>query len=148
MLRVIKKYSNRRLYDTIARKMVNLSDVASLIKKGESFKVVEDKTGRDLTDVTLVQIVFEKIKKSKKLICSDVFMKELIKTGRLTAGNFLKTSLQSSIEMLSSAERRTKGMVCKREDLEEIKDKIEALNRKIDMLLARAVYEIEDSPVS
>lgn len=59
---VIKKYGNRRLYDTAGSRYVNLDDIAALIREGTELKVVDAKTGRDLTRVTLTQIITEDAK--------------------------------------------------------------------------------------
>ena len=59
---VIKKYANRRLYDTSAGRYVNLEDVAALIRKGEDLQVVDAKSGEDLTRVVLTQIIVEDAK--------------------------------------------------------------------------------------
>jgi len=59
---VIKKYSNRRLYDTAGSRYVNLDDIAAFIREGKDVKVVDAKTGRDLTRVTLTQIITEDAK--------------------------------------------------------------------------------------
>jgi polyhydroxyalkanoate synthesis repressor PhaR len=59
---VIKKYGNRRLYDTVASRYVNLDDVAALIREGKDVKVVDANTGQDLTRVTLTQIISEDVK--------------------------------------------------------------------------------------
>jgi polyhydroxyalkanoate synthesis repressor PhaR len=56
---VIKKYGNRRMYDTAASRYVNLDDMAALIRQGKDVKVVDAKTGEDLTRVTLTQIITE-----------------------------------------------------------------------------------------
>jgi polyhydroxyalkanoate synthesis repressor PhaR len=59
---VIKKYGNRRLYDTAASKYINLDDIATFIREGKDVKVVDAKTGQDLTRVTLTQIITEDAK--------------------------------------------------------------------------------------
>ena len=59
---VIKKYGNRRLYDTAGSRYVNLDDIAVLIREGKDLKVVDAKTGQDLTRVTLTQIITEDAK--------------------------------------------------------------------------------------
>jgi polyhydroxyalkanoate synthesis repressor PhaR len=55
---LIKRYSNRKLYDTQAKRYVTLDDVAALIRAGEDVRVVDNETGDDLTDVTLAQVIF------------------------------------------------------------------------------------------
>jgi len=59
---VIKKYGNRRLYDTAAKRYVNLDDIARLIRQGAEVKVVDATTGEDLTRVTLTQVITEDAK--------------------------------------------------------------------------------------
>lgn len=57
--RLIRKYSNRRLYDTVASRHVTLDDLRQLIVAGERIKVVDDKSGEDLTRSVLLQIIAE-----------------------------------------------------------------------------------------
>jgi polyhydroxyalkanoate synthesis repressor PhaR len=59
---IIKKYGNRRLYDTAGSRYVNLDDLAALVRAGKDVRVVDAKTGRDLTRVTLTQIITEDAK--------------------------------------------------------------------------------------
>jgi polyhydroxyalkanoate synthesis repressor PhaR len=59
---VVKKYGNRRLYDTAGSRYVNLDDLAALVRAGKEVRVVDAKTGRDLTRVTLTQIITEDAK--------------------------------------------------------------------------------------
>jgi len=56
---VIKKYENRRLYNTFASRYVNLEDVARLIREGADVQVIDAKSGEDLTRVTLTQIIVD-----------------------------------------------------------------------------------------
>ena len=57
--RVIRKYTNRRLYDTAASRHVTLEDLRQLIVAGEKIKVIDDKSGEDLTRQVLLQIISE-----------------------------------------------------------------------------------------
>ena len=59
---VIKKYSNRRLYDTAGSRYVNLDDIAALVREGRDLQVLDAKTGKDLTRITLTQIITEDAK--------------------------------------------------------------------------------------
>ncbi|MBZ5681521.1 MAG: pesticin [Acidobacteriia bacterium] len=59
---LIKKYGNRRLYDTAGSRYVNLDDLAAFIRKGKDVQVVDAKTGQDLTRVVLTQIITEDAK--------------------------------------------------------------------------------------
>jgi len=59
---LIKKYGNRRLYDTAGSRYVNLDDIAALIRQGKEIRVVDAKTGQDRTRITLTQIITEDAK--------------------------------------------------------------------------------------
>jgi polyhydroxyalkanoate synthesis repressor PhaR len=59
---VIRKYPNRRLYDTSAGKYVNLEELASMVRNGKDIQVLDAKTGDDLTRVVLTQIIMEDAK--------------------------------------------------------------------------------------
>ena len=55
----IKKYANRRLYNTSASTYVTLDDLATMVKEGDDFVVKDAKTGEDITHTVLTQIIFE-----------------------------------------------------------------------------------------
>jgi polyhydroxyalkanoate synthesis repressor PhaR len=57
--RTIKKYANRRLYDSTVSRHVTLEDIRALIIEGEKIRVVEDKTGADITRLILLQVIAE-----------------------------------------------------------------------------------------
>jgi polyhydroxyalkanoate synthesis repressor PhaR len=59
---LIKKYGNRRLYDTAGSRYINLDDIARLIREGQEVKVLDAQSGKDLTRVTLTQIITEDAK--------------------------------------------------------------------------------------
>src|SRR5450755_1162558 len=59
---LIKKYGNRRLYDSSNSRYVNLDDIARLLREGKDLQIVDAKTGQDLTRVTLTQIITEDAK--------------------------------------------------------------------------------------
>ncbi len=66
---VIKKYANRRLYNTGTSTYVTLEDLAKMVKKGEDFVVQDAKSGEDITHSVLTQIIFEQESKTGKRCC-------------------------------------------------------------------------------
>ena len=62
--RIVKRYANRKLYDTERSCYVTLEDISVMIKEGADVKVMDNKSGEDLTTVTLAQIIFETEKKT------------------------------------------------------------------------------------
>ena len=65
---VIKRYPNRKLYDTEAKRYVTLEHIAALIQANEDVLVIDHETGEDLTNLTLSQIIFEQEKKGSGLL--------------------------------------------------------------------------------
>lgn len=65
---VIKRYSNRKLYDTFSRCYITLEGVARLIRQGNTVKIIDNETEEDLTAVTLMQIILEQERKKVGLL--------------------------------------------------------------------------------
>ena len=63
-MRTIKRYSNRKLYDTEAKQYITLDGIADLVRRGDDVEVIDKETGEDLTAVTLSQIIFEQQKRA------------------------------------------------------------------------------------
>lgn len=77
---VIKRYANRKLYDTESKRYVTLEDLAEFIRRGEDVRVVDHVTGEDLTSITLLQVIFEEQRKIGGLF-PQVFLTRLIRAG-------------------------------------------------------------------
>ena len=75
---VIKKYANRRLYNTGTSTYVTLEDLAEMVKKGEDFNVQDAKTGEDITHPVLTQIIFELENKDGQNMLPIPFLRQLI----------------------------------------------------------------------
>lgn len=65
---VIKRYPNRKLYDTEAKRYVTLDNITQMIQQGQEILVIDHETGEDLTNLTLSQIIFEQEKKGSGLM--------------------------------------------------------------------------------
>ena len=70
--RLIKKYANRRLYDASISKHVTLEDIRDLIVRGEKIRVVEDKTGEDITRLILLQVIAEQEQFGKPILTTHL----------------------------------------------------------------------------
>ena len=95
---VIKRYPNRKLYDTDAKRYITLDGIAELIRDGAEVQVIDHTTDEDLTAVTLTQIIFEQEKRNSG------FLPKSVLTGLVRAGgdtlNTLRRSLNSPLELL------------------------------------------------
>ena len=96
MAYVIKRYSNRKLYDTQESRYVTLEELEELIRAGREISVVDVSTGEDLTSVTLAQIILEN-ERNHRAALPTVFLHQLIKHGEAWQ-DFVQRSLRSSLE--------------------------------------------------
>jgi polyhydroxyalkanoate synthesis repressor PhaR len=91
MTRVIKRYANRKLYDTENSHYVGLLDILKLVREGEDIEVVDSRTGEDLTSVTLALAMTEEEKSGGSKLPLDV-LKELIKRGSESLDEIMRVS--------------------------------------------------------
>jgi len=103
MAYVIKRYSNRKLYDTQESRYVTLEELEELIRAGREISVVDVSTGEDLTSVTLAQIILEN-ERSHRATLPTAFLHQLIKHGEAWQ-DFVQKSLRSSLEGLMTSQR-------------------------------------------
>jgi polyhydroxyalkanoate synthesis repressor PhaR len=97
---IIKKYANRRLYNTGTSTYVTLEDLAAMVKKGEDFAVYDAKTGEDITRSVLTQIIFEQEnKEGGQNLLPITFLRQLIRfygdSMQTLVPRFLETSIDS-----------------------------------------------------
>ena len=90
---VIKRYPNRKLYNTETKKYITLNSIAELIRKGDEVQVLDHTSGEDLTTLTLTQIIFEQEKKSSG------FLPRSVLTGLVQAGGERLSSLRNALSI-------------------------------------------------
>jgi polyhydroxyalkanoate synthesis repressor PhaR len=95
----IKKYANRRLYNTGTSTYVTLEDLATMVKGGENFVVFDAKTGEDITRSVLAQIIFEQENKEGQSLLPIAFLRQLIRfygdSMQMLVPRYLEQSMQS-----------------------------------------------------
>src|SRR5579864_2654448 len=94
---LIKKYGNRRLYDTAGSRYVNLDDLAAMVRAGKEVRVVDVKTGHDLTRVILTQIITEDAKDRPTGLPLEL-LRQLIMASDEVRQEFLMWYLKSAFE--------------------------------------------------
>jgi len=113
---VIKKYANRRLYDTSSSSYINLEDIAALVRNGKDLQVVDARTGEDLTRLTLTQIIVEDTKGQPTGLPLELLRQLIVSTDRVgqefimwylksafDAYQKVQTSVQSRLSEVQSA---------------------------------------------
>ena len=94
--RLIRKYVNRRLYDTVESRYVNLEDLRRVINAGGEIKVVDQATGRDITTTVLLQIIGEAERSGAPLLTAD-FLAALIRLSGRERDPGLADRLQAAL---------------------------------------------------
>jgi polyhydroxyalkanoate synthesis repressor PhaR len=102
----IKKYANRRLYNTGTSTYVTLEDLATMVKQGEDFLVFDAKTGDDITRSVLAQIIFEQENKAGQNLLPTTFLRQLIRFYGDSMQMVVPKYLERSIDMLTREQEK------------------------------------------
>lgn len=108
-MRIIKRYPNRKLYDTEDKQYITLNGIAELIREGREVQVIDHTTGEDLTAVTLTQIIFEQEKQQSG------FLPRSVLTGLVRAGgdklSTLRRTLASPLEFFHQVDEEIEARI-------------------------------------
>jgi polyhydroxyalkanoate synthesis repressor PhaR len=102
----IKKYANRRLYNTGTSTYVTLEDLATMVKNGEDFLVYDAKTGDDITRSVLAQIIFEQENKAGQNLLPTTFLRQLIRFYGDSMQMLVPRFLEQSIDNLTREQEK------------------------------------------
>ena len=128
--KVIKRYTNRKLYDTVESRYVTLDEIAQMIKGGAEVKIIDNRSKEDLTSVTLAQIIFEEEKKRSHMPLG--FLREIIRNGGDAVTGFYQEKVGGKLgEKLGE---RLHDMQARAENLREA---VESRVRGVTSLLRR-----------
>jgi len=100
---LIRKYSDRRLYDTIASRYVKLDDIARMVREGIDVKVVDARTGKDLTSMTLTQIIVEDARGRESALPLQL-LQQLVRASDRATHEFLSWYLHSTLDLYQKAQ--------------------------------------------
>ena len=113
-LRILKKYPNRRLYDTQTSSYITLADVKQMVLNGEHFEVRDAKTADDLTRSILLQIILEEETGGMQMF-STTMLAQVIRyyghTMQGMMGSYLETNLQAFVDMQARLAEQSKGLL-------------------------------------
>jgi len=136
MIRLIKRYESRKLYDTEESRYVSLEDIANWVRTGQEVKVVDNGTSEDVTAQTLTQVILDEGKKGTSLLPSEL-LHELVRVGEraVTSGveqlqHGVDRVLKASMDRLGPVRRAREEMSSLRERMEELESSLEALERE------------------
>jgi polyhydroxyalkanoate synthesis repressor PhaR len=136
MARRIKRYNNRKLYDTESSEYVSLSDIAELVRSGETVKVVDNATDEDLTAQTLTQIILEEGKNGQTVIPSELLhqilrrSEEMVDTGIDQIRSTVDDLVQNSVGRLRQLVQSPRA-----QELDELRTQLRELEHRLSILL-------------
>ena len=143
-MKVIKRYANRKLYDTERSCYVTLEDIALMVRNGEDCRIVDKNSNEDLTSVTFAQIIFEEEKRSRRILPLST-LRNIIQT----SGEFLqKISLpvqQLKEESQKSVDRLRRGSEVIDEGRQALLKTTQSLQRAIEEMQNRVDERIKDA---
>ncbi|KGF69633.1 polyhydroxyalkanoate synthesis repressor PhaR [Hoeflea sp. BAL378] len=109
----IKKYANRRLYNTGTSTYVTLDDLAIMVKKGEDFTVLDAKSGDDITHSVLTQIIFEQESKTGNTLLPISFLRQLISIYGDQMQMVVPSYLEHSMSALTEQQEQVRAQITK-----------------------------------
>ena len=112
-LRLIKKYPNRRLYDTQTSSYITLADVKELVLKHEEFQVIDAKTNDDLTRQILLQIILDEESAGTPMFSHDVLTQFIRFYGNAmqgVMGSYLERNIQAFLEIQKSIQEQSRQL--------------------------------------
>ena len=103
--KIIKRYTNRKLYDTVESRYVTLDEIAEMIKQGAEVRIVDNRSKDDLTSITLAQIIFEEEKKQNQMPLS--VLREIIRRPGAVVTGFIEREVTPRVASIrTEAETR------------------------------------------
>jgi polyhydroxyalkanoate synthesis repressor PhaR len=133
MIRLIKRYESRKLYDTEESRYVSLDEIAAWIRGGQEVRVVDNATNSDVTSQTLTQIILEEGRKGTSLLPSDL-LHELVRRGERAVATGVE-QVTSGVDRLMQASFDRLGPVRRaREEMGRLRNRLEELEASLTRL--------------
>jgi polyhydroxyalkanoate synthesis repressor PhaR len=129
----IKKYANRRLYNTGTSTYVTLEDLATMVKAGSNFVVYDAKTGEDITRSVLAQIIFEQENKEGQSLLPIAFLRQLIRFYGDSMQMLVPRYLEVSIESLTREQEKFRQQLAQTFGVGAFPSLEEQVRRNMDM---------------
>jgi polyhydroxyalkanoate synthesis repressor PhaR len=137
MIRLIKRYESRKLYDTEESRYVSLEEIATWVRNGQEVKVVDNATGGDVTSQTLTQIILDEGRKGTSFLPSEL-LHDLVRLGERAVSSGFE-QMQTGVDRLVQASVDRFGPVRRvREEMTSLRTRLEQLESSLS--------ELEESP--
>jgi polyhydroxyalkanoate synthesis repressor PhaR len=139
-LPIIKRYPNRKLYNTETKQYITLDELAELIRDGQELEVIDNANGDDLTVLTMTQVLFEQVKKQAGFLPRTLLAGLIQAGGHRSLVDKLLTGLEEDREPAQpDADMITRVLeeygVATRDEMEKLVEQIDSLNSRLDGVL-------------
>lgn len=144
-MKLIKRYTNRKLYDTERSCYVTLDEIAEMVREGDEVQIIDNRTGDDLTTVTLAQIVYEEEKKDRRVLPLQTLRMIIQQPGeflqRLSKPvTDFRDNTQQQVERL-----KTRAQAQQEELVTPVRDFVENVQRTVDEMQERLDQRLKDT---
>lgn len=157
MVRLIKRYGNRKLYDARASRYITLDGIRALVQEGEDIRVIDNESGEDLTEVTFAQIIYEEAKRTNGTT-SLPLLRWLIQRGDEAVREFrqsvekgrdaiesVREAAERGVQKLVGTGRGQRGLL---EDLLDVPGRrLDDFQHRIDAQIRQSVEKVTHHPV-
>ncbi len=145
MVRLIKRYESRKLYDTEESRYVSLDEVAEWIRTGQEIRVVDNAAGADVTAQTLTQIILDEGRRGTSLLPTDL-LHELVRAGQKAVESGVEQMHQTVDRFVQSSIDRLGPVRRAREEMDRLRSRLEELESSLTRLESDGRNEGEAAP--
>ena len=135
MIRLIKRYESRKLYDTEESRYVSLEEIASWVRQGQEVKVVDNATSVDVTPQTLTQIILDEGRKGTSFMPSEL-LHDLVRLGEKAVASGMETVQHGVDRLVQASVDRLGPLKRAREEMTSLKSRLEQLEASLTELEA------------
>jgi polyhydroxyalkanoate synthesis repressor PhaR len=130
VIRVIKRYGSRKLYDTEESRYVSLEEIAEWVRAGQQIQVVDNQTAEDVTGHTLTQVILEQGKRGVSAFSVD-FLHDLIRRGEQVVSSGVESLQQGVDRLIQASVDRVPPLRSLRDETKELRRRLELLESQI-----------------
>jgi len=138
--KIVKRYANRKLYDTERSCYVTLDDIAIMISAGDEVQVIDNKSGEDLTSVTLAQIIFESEKKNNFMPLG--LLRDLIQNRGENIKDFYRERVENAAQDIKKGAEQVKGRA--EEGVKDIRHKADRIRTDLGGRIEKVLHKGEE----
>jgi polyhydroxyalkanoate synthesis repressor PhaR len=143
MIRVVKRYESRKLYDTEESRYVSLEEIAAWVRAGQEVQIIDNRSSQDVTAQTLAQIILDEGRNGRSTIPADV-LRDLVRFGERTLTSGVEHVQQSMDKMVKASIDRLGPVRQAREEMTRLRSRLEELEESLAELETSGVVEEVD----